>query len=101
MKVIFQVLLAKNFYAHFGLDNMFENNEYDADIMLEYDENETYKEFEEFFCDVLTEFEKFGKIVQFKVGTAMCSVYNFTPAALLWIVVSVKLFIELIALSTL
>ncbi|XP_028033470.1 U2 small nuclear ribonucleoprotein auxiliary factor 35 kDa subunit-related protein 2 isoform X1 [Bombyx mandarina] len=64
---ISNVLLAKNFYAHFGLDNMFENNEYDADIMLEYDENETYKEFEEFFCDVLTEFEKFGKIVQFKV----------------------------------
>lgn len=42
-------------------------SEYDTDIMLEYEEIETYKQFREFFFDVLEEFEKFGKIVTFKV----------------------------------
>ncbi|PZC78852.1 hypothetical protein B5X24_HaOG217179 [Helicoverpa armigera] len=37
------------------------------DIMLEYEDNDTYKEFKEFFYDVLSEFEKFGRIIQFKV----------------------------------
>lgn len=42
-------------------------SEYDTDIMLEYEEIETYKQFKDFFYDVLGEFEKFGKIVMFKV----------------------------------
>ncbi|CAH2066514.1 unnamed protein product, partial [Iphiclides podalirius] len=67
---ISKVLLATNFYLHFGLDNS-DVTEYDTDIMLEYDENDTYKDFKDFFFDVLPEFEKFGKVVQFKV----C--YNF------------------------
>lgn len=62
-----QVLLATNFYTHFGLENA-NFNEYDTDLMLEYEENDTYKEFKEFFFDVLPEFEKFGRIVQFKVS---------------------------------
>ncbi|XP_026738263.1 U2 small nuclear ribonucleoprotein auxiliary factor 35 kDa subunit-related protein 2 [Trichoplusia ni] len=63
---ISKVLLATNFYTHFGL-NSANLDEYDTDIMLEYEESETYKEFKEFFYDVLSEFEKFGKVVQFKV----------------------------------
>ncbi|XP_022821130.1 U2 small nuclear ribonucleoprotein auxiliary factor 35 kDa subunit-related protein 2 [Spodoptera litura] len=63
---ISRVLLATNFYIHFGLSNA-DINEYDTDIMLEYEDSETYKEFKEFFYDVLAEFEKFGRIVQFKV----------------------------------
>ncbi|XP_049888100.1 U2 small nuclear ribonucleoprotein auxiliary factor 35 kDa subunit-related protein 2 [Pectinophora gossypiella] len=58
------ILLAANFFTHFGLENM---HEYDTDIMLEYEDSDTYKQFKEFFYDVLPEFEKFGKIIQFKV----------------------------------
>lgn len=62
----FQTLLATNFFTHFGLENS-NYNEYDTDLMLEYEENDTYKDFKDFFYDVLPEFEKFGKVVQFKV----------------------------------
>lgn len=48
-------------------------SEYDTDIMLEYEEIETYKQFKEFFYDVLEEFKKFGKVVMFKVRL------SFTP----------------------
>lgn len=61
------MLIATNFYTHFGLSNA-NLNEYDTDIMLEYEESDTYKEFKEFFYDVISEFEKFGKITQFKVS---------------------------------
>ncbi|KPJ11763.1 U2 small nuclear ribonucleoprotein auxiliary factor 35 kDa subunit-related protein 1 [Papilio machaon] len=63
---ISKVLLATNFYSHFGLENS-NFNEYDTDLMLEYDDKDTYKHFEEFFNDVLPEFEKYGKVVQLKV----------------------------------
>ncbi|XP_026757184.2 U2 small nuclear ribonucleoprotein auxiliary factor 35 kDa subunit-related protein 2 isoform X2 [Galleria mellonella] len=63
---ISKVLLAPNFYVHFGLNNA-NYNEYDTDVMLEYEDSDTYKEFKDFFYDVLPEFEKFGRIVQFKV----------------------------------
>ncbi|CAB3249868.1 unnamed protein product [Arctia plantaginis] len=63
---ISKVLLATNFFTHFGLSNA-NLNEYDTDIMLEYEDSDTYKEFKEFFFDVISEFEKFGKITQFKV----------------------------------
>lgn len=66
-----QVLLATNFYVHFGLNNTTQN-EYDTDIMLEYEDNETYNEFKNFFNDVLSELEKFGKIVQFRVSIIFC-----------------------------
>lgn len=61
------MLLATNFYVHFGLSNA-NLNEYDTDIMLEYEDTDTYKEFKDFFYDVLSEFEKFGKITQFRVS---------------------------------
>lgn len=37
------------------------------DSLLELDEKETQKAFEEFYDDVFPEWSKFGKIVQFKV----------------------------------
>lgn len=58
--------MAVNFYSHFGLDNSY-SNEYDTDVMLEFEDSDRYKEYKEFFYDVLPEFEKFGHIVQFKV----------------------------------
>ncbi|KAJ8726258.1 hypothetical protein PYW07_000956 [Mythimna separata] len=63
---ISKVLLATNFYNHFGLSNA-NVSEYDTDIMLEFEDSDTYKEYKEFFFDVLSEFEKFGRITQFKV----------------------------------
>ncbi|KOB74689.1 U2 small nuclear ribonucleoprotein auxiliary factor 35 kDa subunit-related protein 1, partial [Operophtera brumata] len=64
---ISKILLATNFFVHFGMDNA-TPSEYDTDIMLEYEEIETYKQFKEFFFDVLEEFKKFGKVVIFKVS---------------------------------
>ncbi|KAJ2953537.1 hypothetical protein O0L34_g1139 [Tuta absoluta] len=61
---ISKVLLATNFYSHFGLENA---DEHDADIMLEYEDSDTYREFKEFFYDILPEFEKFGRITQLKI----------------------------------
>ncbi|CAH0749083.1 unnamed protein product [Diatraea saccharalis] len=63
---ISNVLLAPNFYVHFGLNNS-NFSEYDTDVMLEYEDSDTQKEFLEFFNDVLPEFEKFGRVTQFKV----------------------------------
>ncbi|CAK1603305.1 unnamed protein product [Parnassius mnemosyne] len=63
---ISKILLATNFYIHFGLENS-NFSEYDTDVMLEYEDSDTYKDFKDFFFDVLPEFEKFGKVVQFKV----------------------------------
>lgn len=60
-------MLATNFYTHFGLLDA-NHYEYESDIMLEYEDRETYKEFQEFFYDVLSEFQKFGKVIQFKVS---------------------------------
>ncbi|CAH0726613.1 unnamed protein product, partial [Brenthis ino] len=63
---ISKILLATNMFGHFGLENA-NFNEYDTDIMLEYDDSDTYKDFRDFFFDILPEFEKFGKVVQLKV----------------------------------
>ncbi|CAG4968188.1 unnamed protein product [Colias eurytheme] len=63
---ISKTLLATNFYVHFGLENAIVN-EKDSDIMLEYEDSETNKHYEEFFYDVLPEFQKYGEVIQFKV----------------------------------
>ncbi|XP_073941641.1 uncharacterized protein [Choristoneura fumiferana] len=63
---ISKVILAVNFFTHFGINNAIDN-EYDTDAMLEYEYSETYKDFKDFFYDVLPEFEKFGQVIQFKV----------------------------------
>lgn len=36
------------------------------DLALEQDEREESAEFEEFFNDILSEFQKFGKVIQLK-----------------------------------
>ncbi|KDR21330.1 U2 small nuclear ribonucleoprotein auxiliary factor 35 kDa subunit-related protein 2 isoform X2 [Zootermopsis nevadensis] len=63
---ISKVLLIPNFYSHFGIDQSM-IDEYDTDLMLEYDDRETYQHFREFYEDVLPEFEQCGRVVQFKV----------------------------------
>ncbi|XP_022128083.2 U2 small nuclear ribonucleoprotein auxiliary factor 35 kDa subunit-related protein 2 [Pieris rapae] len=63
---ISKILLATNFYIHFGLENA-NYNEYDTDIMLEYEDSETLRDYREFFYDVLPEFQKLGEVVEFKV----------------------------------
>ena len=37
------------------------------DIALEYDDTELYQNFIDFYYDVVSEFKKVGKVVQFKV----------------------------------
>ncbi|CAG9567027.1 unnamed protein product [Danaus chrysippus] len=63
---ISKILLAPNLFGHFGLENS-NFNEYDTDIMLEYEDSDTYKDFKEFFFDILPEFQKFGQVVGIKV----------------------------------
>lgn len=41
---ISRVLLIPNFYSHFGIDQSM-IDEYDTDLMLEYDDTETYQHF--------------------------------------------------------
>jgi hypothetical protein len=41
---ISKVLLIPNFYSHFGIDQSM-IDEYDTDLMLEYDDTETYQHF--------------------------------------------------------
>ncbi|KAI8427729.1 hypothetical protein MSG28_002161 [Choristoneura fumiferana] len=70
---ISKVILAVNFFTHFGINNAIDN-EYDTDAMLEYEYSETYKDFKDFFYDVLPEFEKFGQVIQFKVCSQLVAV---------------------------
>ncbi|XP_061707963.1 U2 small nuclear ribonucleoprotein auxiliary factor 35 kDa subunit-related protein 2-like [Cydia pomonella] len=63
---ISRIILAANFFTHIGINNALDND-YDADDLLEHEYSETYKDFKEFFYDVLPEFEKHGQILQFKV----------------------------------
>ncbi|KFM74891.1 U2 small nuclear ribonucleoprotein auxiliary factor subunit-related protein 1, partial [Stegodyphus mimosarum] len=53
-------------YSHFSIDQT-GRDDYDTDIALEYEDKERYQDFENFYWDVLPEFKKFGKVVQFKV----------------------------------
>lgn len=59
-------------YSHFSIDQT-GRDDYDADIALEYEDKERYQDFKNFYNDVIPEFRKFGKVVQFKV----CN--NFEP----------------------
>ncbi|CAF0759050.1 unnamed protein product [Rotaria sordida] len=63
---ITNTLLAVNMYSNFemqyGLDD-----EYDCDIGLEFEESERYENFKDFYYDVLPEFERFGRVIMFKV----------------------------------
>lgn len=65
-------ILVKGMYSHFSIDQT-ARDDYDTDIALEYEDKECYQDFKNFYNDVLPEFKKFGKVLQFKV----CN--NFEP----------------------
>ncbi|OXA51586.1 Zinc finger CCCH domain-containing protein 5 [Folsomia candida] len=64
--VLSQTLLVPNFFSHFLLQESL-RDEYDMDLGLEYEKSELQIEFLEFYQDVLPEFQKHGKVIQFKV----------------------------------
>ncbi|XP_029668366.1 U2 small nuclear ribonucleoprotein auxiliary factor 35 kDa subunit-related protein 2 [Formica exsecta] len=55
-----KVILIPGFYTHFSLEK--NSAEYDTDIGLEFESSETWHHFREFYEDVITELESFGKI---------------------------------------
>ncbi|XP_067124073.1 U2 small nuclear ribonucleoprotein auxiliary factor 35 kDa subunit-related protein 2-like [Centruroides vittatus] len=63
---ISHTLLIKGMYSHFSIEQS-NCDDYDADCNLEYEDSETYHHFCEFYDDVLPEFKKAGKVIQFKV----------------------------------
>lgn len=64
---ISRVLLVPGFYDHIGLRQMNPDELEAADDWLEYEDSETYHHFLDFYEDVLPEWERIGKISQFKV----------------------------------
>ncbi|XP_060602820.1 U2 small nuclear ribonucleoprotein auxiliary factor 35 kDa subunit-related protein 2-like [Ruditapes philippinarum] len=61
-----RTLLFSNMFRHFQLDQG-QCEEYDTDIVLEYEDSEVYQKFREFYEDTLPEFKVIGHMVQFKV----------------------------------
>ncbi|XP_045128013.1 U2 small nuclear ribonucleoprotein auxiliary factor 35 kDa subunit-related protein 2-like isoform X3 [Portunus trituberculatus] len=59
-------ILLPNMYTYFGMEHL-AVEEKDSDIGLEYSESEIYQHFRDFFEDVLPEFQRCGKVLQFKV----------------------------------
>ncbi|XP_012535664.2 U2 small nuclear ribonucleoprotein auxiliary factor 35 kDa subunit-related protein 2 [Monomorium pharaonis] len=66
--ILSNVILIPGFYSHFSLEH--NSAEYDTDVALEYENSETWQHFSEFFEDVTTELESFGKI---KVVKCCCN----------------------------
>lgn len=63
---ISKVLLFPGFYTHFSM-SLLVQSEYDTDMSLEFDEKETYSHFEEFYQDIRSEFEKYGRLTNLMV----------------------------------
>jgi U2 small nuclear ribonucleoprotein auxiliary factor 35 kDa subunit-related protein len=61
-----RTLLVANFFSNISLEQS-RKTEYGNDITLETDDHELRDQFEEFFYDVITELESFGKLDQFQV----------------------------------
>ncbi|EFN80401.1 U2 small nuclear ribonucleoprotein auxiliary factor 35 kDa subunit-related protein 2 [Harpegnathos saltator] len=55
-----KVILIPGFYSHFSLEK--NSAEYDTDVSLEFETSETWQHFREFYEDVITELESYGKI---------------------------------------
>ncbi|CAL1279810.1 unnamed protein product [Larinioides sclopetarius] len=53
-------------YSHFSIGHS-ERDDFDNDNVLEYEDKERYDDFRNFYNDVLPEFKKCGKVIQFKV----------------------------------
>lgn len=63
---ISRILMLPAFFINFCLDQSKET-EYGNDISLEHDENDLNTDFNEFFADVIPEFENLGQILNFLV----------------------------------
>lgn len=61
---ISQTLLVRSFFTNIRLDQG-KPNEYGTDLSLEFDEAQLFRDFCDFFDDVVPEFQKFGAIEQF------------------------------------
>ncbi|GFT87923.1 hypothetical protein NPIL_156461 [Nephila pilipes] len=59
-------ILIRGMYSHFSIGQT-QREDFDTDNSLEYEDKERYEDFKNFYYDVLPEFKKFGKVVQFKV----------------------------------
>ncbi|KAG8228094.1 hypothetical protein J437_LFUL000096 [Ladona fulva] len=59
-----KVVLLPNFYSHFGMDQSM-HDEYDTDLMLEYEDSETYQHFRFQFLIVCCEVE--AKLCQYQI----------------------------------
>lgn len=60
-------LLIGDFFTNIRLNNTGKASEYGDDISMEFDDEELYRDFEEFFDDVCPEFQRYGTVVQFRV----------------------------------
>lgn len=63
---ISNLLIIPHFFTNFQLCKS-KATEYGSDQMLEYDDDDVYQSFLDFFNDTVPEFEKFGKLSQFRV----------------------------------
>lgn len=61
---ISKVILIPNFYSHFSLEKT--ETDHFSDSKLEFENSETYAHYREFFYDVVSELEKYGRIKIFK-----------------------------------
>eukprot|EP01097_Dermamoeba_algensis_P001378 TRINITY_DN151_c0_g1_i1.p1 TRINITY_DN151_c0_g1~~TRINITY_DN151_c0_g1_i1.p1 ORF type:complete len:347 (-),score=105.98 TRINITY_DN151_c0_g1_i1:1398-2378(-) len=68
--MVAQTILIKNMYDGLGMSEVLDE---DGDEDLEHDESEIMKHFREFYFDIKPEFERFGEIIQLKVGTPLLS----------------------------
>lgn len=59
-------ILIHGMYSHFSIGQT-GRADFDTDDILEYEDSERYQDFKDFYFDVLPEFKKYGKVVQFKV----------------------------------
>lgn len=66
-----KMLFLPAFFTNIHLEQS-KATEYGSDLTLEFDENELYKDFKEFFTDVVPEFEQLGCMRHF----AVCSNYE-------------------------
>ncbi|XP_021347037.1 U2 small nuclear ribonucleoprotein auxiliary factor 35 kDa subunit-related protein 2-like isoform X2 [Mizuhopecten yessoensis] len=61
------ILLFRGMYSHFELEQGLTGEEYDTDLILEYDDSELYQNFRDFYEDIVPEFKAIGRLVQVKV----------------------------------
>lgn len=60
-----RILLIPNFYSHYSLDQ--DETEHGSDSTLEFEKHEIYKDYKDFFYDVVPEMERCGNVTCFRV----------------------------------